>query len=119
MATKKKKVVKAKISTNNKNKKQKKQKIEFSKLAFLCTSVSFGAVIIGSFALMWHTQTTDALGYLITATAGLTTTATGFYYWKAKVENVIKISNENGLSINEVKSISADYTDDVSYDEDM
>ncbi len=99
-------------------KKKKRKKMEFSKFAFLFTAILFGSVIIGSFVLMWHTQTTDALGYLITATAGLTTTATGFYYWKAKVENVIKISKKHGLSVNEIKEISNDSADDVTY-EDM
>ncbi len=101
-------------------KKKKRKKMEFSKFAFLFTAILFGIVIIGSFILMWYTQTTEALGYLITATAGLTTTATGFYYWKAKMENVIKISKKNGLSINEVKGIANSETfEDVSHSEDM
>lgn len=99
----------------SKKKKKTKKKMEFSKIAFLCTSVLFGFVIVGSFVLMWHTGTTDALPHLITATAGLTTTATGFYYHKAKVENALKISKEYGVSVNEIKGISGDvdscYTD--------
>ena len=89
-----------------KKKKTQKKKMEFSKIAFLCTSILFGSVIIGSFVLMWHTGTTDALPHLITSTAGLTTTSVGFYMWKAKVENTLKISKEYGVSINEIKGIS-------------
>lgn len=89
-----------------KKKTQQKKKMEFSKIAFLCTSALFGSVIIGSFVLMWHIGTAEALPHLITATAGLTTTATGFYYWKSKAENLIRMSKESGLSINEIKGIS-------------
>lgn len=84
---------------------KKKKKMEFSKIAFICTTVLFGSVIAGSFALMWYTGTTDALPHLITSTAGLTTTSVGFYFWKAKVENVIKISKENDVSISEINDI--------------
>ena len=98
-----------------KKKTKQRKKMEFSKFAFLCTATLFGVVIIGSFVLMWRVRSIDALSYLITATAGLTTTATGFYYHKAKVENTLKISKEHGLSINEIKGISGDidscYTD--------
>lgn len=89
-----------------KKKKKTKQKMEFSKFAFICTAVLFGLVIVASIALMWKTDTTDALSFLIPSASGLTVTATGFYYQKAKVENIIKISKENNLTINEVKSIS-------------
>ncbi|MDD5900327.1 MAG: hypothetical protein PUC73_05450 [Lachnospiraceae bacterium] len=101
---------------------KKKKKMEFSKMAFICTTVLFGSVIAGSFALMWYTQTTDALSYLITATAGLTTTATGFYYHKAKMENLLKIRKDYNLSFKELQNLTnstEETCEDTTYGEDM
>ena len=118
MATTKKKKTTKNVASKpvaNKKKKPKKQKMEFSKIAFLCIALLFGGVIVGSFALMWHTGTTEALPHLITSTAGLMTTAVGFYYWKSRAENLIRMSKEHGVSIKELKGISGDtdtcYTD--------
>jgi len=109
------------MGKKKKKTKTKRKKMEFSKFAFLCTTALFGTVIIGSFVLMWHTQSTDALSYLITATAGLTTTATGFYYHKAKMENLLKIRKSHNLTINEMKSLASTDTtcEDSNYNEDM
>jgi len=101
-----------------KKKKKQKQKMEFSKMAFICTAVLFGLVIVASIALMWKTDTTDALSFLIPSASGLTVTATGFYYQKAKVENIIKISKEHNLTINEVKSIGKTVEENNDYNTD-
>lgn len=89
-------------------KKKTKKKMEFSKFIFLCTSILFTIVVIGSLVLMWRTGTTDALAYLIPSTAAMVTSNIALYTWKAKVENTLKISKEYGVSINEIKSISGD-----------
>lgn len=100
-----------------KKKKKTKQKMEFSKFAFICTAVLFGMVIVASIALMWKTDTIDPLSYLITTTSGIMATATGFYYAKARAENLIKLSKDHGLTINEVKSISKSVEEDnTTYD---
>lgn len=98
-----------------KKKKKTKKKMEFSKFVFLCTAILFTLVVIGSFILMWHVGNIDALTCLITSSAAMVTTCLSFYMWKSRTENILKISKEHGLSINEIKGISGDidgcYTD--------
>ena len=55
---------------------------------------------------MWNTGNTEALICLITSTAAMVTTGIGFYYNKSKAENIIRMSQEHGLSIKEAKGIS-------------
>ena len=103
-------------------KKIKRKKMEFSKIIFLCTAILYALVVIGSFVLMWHSGTTDALVCLISSSAAMVTTGIGFYYNKSKAENLIRMSKENNLSINEVKSLAntnSESYEDTSYSEDM
>lgn len=88
-----------------KKKKKTKQRMEFSKKIFICTAILFTLVVIGSLALMWKTDSIEPLTYLIPSTAAMLTGNIAMYTWKSKIENVIKISKEYGLSINEVNSI--------------
>lgn len=82
-------------------KKKKKKKLEFSKIIFICTSVLFTLVVIGSFALMWHTRSTEALICLISSTSAMVTANIALYTQKARAENVIKLSREHNLTIDE------------------
>jgi hypothetical protein len=50
-------------------------------------------------ALMWKTNDTSALAYLIPAVFGLASLTIGFYYNKAKLENKIKLYKKYGISI--------------------
>lgn len=84
---------------------KEKPKKEFSKKIFNIVITLFIIVLFYSMALMWKTNMTDGLMYLIPSITGLTTTCVGFYYWKAKMENVIKLSKENNMSIDEVKEV--------------
>lgn len=70
---------------------KKKKKKEFSKKIFI--GVTIGTVIVTSFAMYmsYLTRDTSIFMYLIPAVFTEFATATGFYYWKAKNENVIKI----------------------------
>lgn len=83
-----------------------KQKMEFSKKIFYIVIFLFISVIVFSMALMWKTDNTDALAYLIPSVAGLATTSVGFYYWKAKMENVIKLSKEHNIEIMSINDIN-------------
>lgn len=103
-------------------KKTKRKKMEFCKIIFLCTSALFTMVVIGSFLLMWHVGDISALVCLISTTASLVTVTVGYYMWKSKAENLIRMSKENNLSINEVKSLAntnSESYEDTSYSEDM
>jgi len=101
---------------------QIKKKLEFSKVIFVCTAILFTLVVIGSFALMWHVGSTEALICLISTTGAMVTTGIAFYYTKAKAENLLRIRKEHNLTIQEAKSvINADSSssDDITYGEEM
>jgi len=56
-------------------------------------------VIIYSMVLMWKTNDSSALAYLIPSVFAEMATATGFYYSKAKTENKIKLSKKYELDL--------------------
>lgn len=85
--------------------KENKPKKEFSKRIFNIVITLFIIVIFYAMALMWKTNTTDGLMYLIPAVGTLASVTIGFYYWKAKMENMVKLSKENDMSIDDVNSI--------------
>lgn len=72
-------------------------KKEFSKKIFITVMTLFIIVIFFAMALMWKTNNTDALSYLIPSISGICATCIGFYMWKSKAENILKISKEMGL----------------------
>lgn len=86
------------------NKKEKPKK-EFSKKIFNIVIILFIIIIFYSMALMWKTGTTDGLMYLIPSISGLAATTIGFYFWKAKMENMIKLSKEDKIALDKVKEI--------------
>ena len=88
--------------------KENKSKKEFSKKTFNIVITLFVIVIFYAMALMWKTNTTDGLMYLISAVGTLASVTIGFYYWKAKMENIVKLSKENDMSIDEIKSVQVD-----------
>lgn len=96
------------------NKGNKPQK-EFSKKIFNIVITLFIVVIFYAMALMWKTDTTDGLMYLIPAVGTLASVTVGFYYWKAKMENMVKLSKENDMTLEEIKEIESTM-DDFSVD---
>ena len=82
-----------------------KKKKEFSKKIFNIVITIFIVVVLYSMALMWKTENTDALAYLLPAVGALAATATGFYYNKAKLENRIKLSKEYETSMEEIEDM--------------
>ena len=77
-------------------KKRYKRKTEFSKL-ILIIDFTFTIIVVSfAMALMWVTQTTDALEWLIAAVFGAYGVSTGFYFWKARRENEIKLRKQYG-----------------------
>lgn len=85
--------------------KENKPKKEFSKKIFNIVITLFIIVLFYSMALMWKTNTTDGLMYLIPAVGTLASVTVGFYYWKAKMENMVKLGKENNMTMEEVKEI--------------
>ena len=73
--------------------------IEFSKLIFwLVYLPTLGATIFAC-AVVWKTNDTSALTVLLPLLFAELATATGFYYWKAKNENRIKLLKKYKLDI--------------------
>lgn len=91
--------------------KENKPKKEFSKKIFNIVITLFIIVIFYAMALMWKTGTIDGLMYLIPSVGTLASVTIGFYYWKAKMENMIKLSKENNITLDEVKEIESNMND--------
>lgn len=72
-------------------KRSARKKLEFSKVIFVGVSALTMAVTVFSCVVIWRTQDTSALAYLIPAVFAEMASATGFYYTKAKAENKIKL----------------------------
>ena len=68
----------------------KKKGIETSKFLTFFILGNTEAVIIASFIAVFITGDTSALAYLIPGQFGVTATVVGFYFWKAKNENLQK-----------------------------
>lgn len=78
------------------------KKIEFSKqiiITVMCVNV---IVLVASFALMWKFGDLTPLTYVIPSVGVEVSSATGFYYWKARIENKIKLMSECGASSDEI-----------------
>ena len=69
-------------------------KLEFSKKIMIVAMVVNVAVILFSCIMIWITQDTSPLMYIIPAVAAEVATGTGFYYNKAKAENKLKLMKE-------------------------
>lgn len=70
--------------------------MEFSKKIIIFISVFSVFVSVFSIILMWRTGDLSALSYLIPSVFTELTAATGFYYWKARTENKIKLLKKYG-----------------------
>ena len=89
------------IKIYNWHTRRKKRKVEYSKLIFaLVAGLNIG-VIIYSLVMMAITRDLTPLAYIIPATAADMATATGFYYWKARAENKIKLKKKYDIPLSE------------------
>ena len=79
----------------------RKRKLEFSKKILYAIAIMTVIIIAFSMLLMWKTGDLSPLAYLIPGIFAELATSTGFYYWKAKNENVIKINNSEEDNLNE------------------
>ena len=70
--------------------------MEFSKKIIIFISAFSVIVTAFSIVLMWRTGDLSALAYLIPSVFTELTAATGFYYWKARTENKIKLLKKYG-----------------------
>ena len=75
----------------NRNTNQPRRPAEFSKKIITFMTVFTVVITIYTLAVVWRTGDTSPLTCLITAVFAEYATATGFYYWKARKENEIKL----------------------------
>lgn len=64
---------------------------EFSKTILRTVALATVMIVAFSFALMWKTGDTSPLAYIVPGIFAELSAATGFYFWKAKAENEIKL----------------------------
>ena len=82
--------------------KMKKKKIETSKLLLIISDLMALAVLVTSIIAIFVLENTEPLIYLIPAVFGLSATSHGFYYWKAKAENLNKWKQSYKIDESEV-----------------
>ena len=70
---------------------QRPKKREFSKTILRAVALATVVIVALSFILMWKTSDTTPLAYIIPGIFTELSAATGFYFWKAKAENQIKL----------------------------
>jgi len=84
-----------------------KKALEFSKIILVVVALATIAIVVASFVLMWRTMDLSPLSYIITGIFAELASATGFYYWKARAENIIKLRAAFGEQL----TISEDFTE--------
>ena len=70
-------------------------KTEFSKKILITVTIATILIVIASFVLMWRMMDLSPLSYIITGIFAELASATGFYYWKAKNENMVKLTKDD------------------------
>lgn len=88
--------------------KKEKTKVEFSKKIFYMLSIMIVCIVTYSMVLMWHIGDASPLTYLIPAAFGAYSVGIGFYYDKAKKENLSKFN----IAIQEGTESTVSYEDD-------
>jgi hypothetical protein len=86
--------------SKNKQPIKKEGKIETSKLLTFFILGNTELIIIASFIAVFITGDTSALAYLIPGQFGVTATVVGFYFWKAKCENLQKYGRQDAIDGN-------------------
>lgn len=80
------------------NSNQKKNKIETSKMILITLASSLG-ILIPVVVVLAFMGVSSPLDITMTGMFTLTTTAVGFYYWKAKAENMHKYHRDDGITM--------------------
>lgn len=78
---------------------ENKNKTEFSKMIFYWLAALFTAASINTMAAAWHTGDLTALPTLIEWIGKVLAVGVGFYYWKSRAENRIKLRKIYGAKI--------------------
>ncbi len=96
------------------NLQQSRKKSEFSKKIIIFMTVFTVIITAFTLAAVWRTGDTSPLAYLIPAVFAEYATATGFYYWKARTENKIKLMKLYGEDAE--RAIGSENGENFEYD---
>ena len=80
--------------------------MEFSKLLLFILLFIFVSTLIFTSVMIFITHDLSPLSVIVPAIEALLSIAVGFYYWKAKAENVIKLSGRKKLDPDDLKDIN-------------
>ena len=70
-----------------------------SKILLIVSDMFAGATVILTFIAVFITRDLSPLAFLIPGVFGLSTVAHGFYYWKAKAENMKKFGQTDKITM--------------------
>ena len=76
---------------------RKRKKIETSKALLYVSDIITGICTVAAVIAVFALKDTSPLAYLIPAAYGLSATSHGFYYWKAKAENLQKFGRADEI----------------------
>lgn len=82
-----------------------KKTLEFSKKLLIITDILLFIIVIFACLMTFITQNMSVLIGIVSGVFGLAGTAHGFYFWKAKSENKIKLMNSYKLTPEIMKEI--------------
>lgn len=72
---------------------------ETSKILLIISDIFSGITIIGTFAAVFEIRDISPLIYLIPGVFALSSIAHGFYFWKAKAENLHKFDLDQKITM--------------------
>ena len=84
---------------------KRKKKIETSKILLIVSDVITGVCTVAAIVAVFAIKDTTPLVYLIPAAYGLSATSHGFYYWKAKAENLQKFGRLDAVTMEDPQDI--------------
>lgn len=84
---------------------KRKKKIETSKILLIVSDVITGVCTVAAIVAVFVIKDTTPLVYLIPAAYGLSATSHGFYYWKAKAENLQKFGQLDAVTMEDPQDV--------------
>lgn len=81
--------------------KRRKKKVETSKILLIISDVMTGICTIAAIVAVFVIKDATPLTFLIPAAYGLSATSHGFYYWKAKAENLQKFGRSDAITLDD------------------
>lgn len=78
--------------------KKRRKKPETSKILLIVSDTITGICTVAAIVAVFAIKDTTPLIYLIPAAYGLSATSHGFYYWKAKAENLKKFGRSDAIT---------------------